>query len=124
MEASPDPKNIGRNIRELRKAEGLSQTQFAKKVKLTQSAISQFEDGKRVPSTQALQKIATAFNISMDNLMGREVSDEEDSSKDAAIQALVRMLKNPNVKKENILSLNRFVADIYDTNDEDDKGDK
>jgi transcriptional regulator with XRE-family HTH domain len=105
-------KEIARKLRELRDAEGLNQGQFAKKVGLTQAAISQFEDGKRFPSSKALQKIAAGLGLSIDILLGNGGNnDEQYSEKDAAIQALATTLKNRrDLNKEEIIALNRFFS--------------
>jgi transcriptional regulator with XRE-family HTH domain len=107
MESS-DLRHIGGKLRQIRESEGLTQTQFAQKVNLTQAAISQFEDGKRIPSSKALQKIASGLGISLDGLFENMVSDGEDSKKNSAIQALVARLRNEEIDAEEIIALNRF----------------
>jgi transcriptional regulator with XRE-family HTH domain len=101
-------REIGRRIKQLRDAEGMTQTQFAKKVGLTQAAISQFEEGKRIPSTQALQKIAVGLELSIDELIGNiSASSDSDSEKESAIQAIVAKLRSKD--KDAIIALNRFI---------------
>lgn len=107
MESS-DLKYVGQKLRQIREAEGLTQVQFAKKVKLTQAAISQFEDGKRIPSSKTLQKIATGLDLSIDALLGNMSNEIEDSDKAAAIQALISRLKSEAVDAEEIIALNRY----------------
>lgn len=102
-------KDFGRRLKELRTAQGLNQTQFAKQVNLTQAAISQFEDGKRIPSSSALQKIAVGLGLSLDELLGSFEEVPTDTQKDAAIQALVAKLKRKSVNTEAIIALNRFM---------------
>lgn len=106
-----DLKDFGRRLKELRTVQGLNQTQFAKRVNLTQAAISQFEDGKRIPSSGALQKIATGLGLSFDELIGsfEEASTDTDIEKDVAIQSLVSKLKRKSVNTEAIIALNRFM---------------
>jgi transcriptional regulator with XRE-family HTH domain len=108
---------FGKRLKELRTAQGLNQTQFAKKVNLTQAAISQFEDGKRIPSSGALQKIAASLGLSLDELIGNLGEDSTDLEKDAAIQALVAKLKRQSVSTNAIIALNRFM----DAQSQDDK---
>lgn len=102
-------KDFGRRLKELRTAQGLNQTQFAKQVNLTQAAISQFEDGKRIPSSSALQKIAIGLGLTLDELIGSVEEVSTDSEKDTAIQALVAKLKRKSVNTEAIIALNRFM---------------
>jgi transcriptional regulator with XRE-family HTH domain len=110
-------KGFGARLKQLRIAQGLNQSQFAKKVSLTQAAISQFEDGKRIPSSSALQKIASSLGLSLDELVGNSQEDVTDSEKDAAIQALISKLKRKSVNTEAIIALNRFM-DAQTSNNE------
>jgi transcriptional regulator with XRE-family HTH domain len=118
MEAS-DLKHIGKKLRQIREAEGLNQAQFAQKVSLTQAAISQFEDGKRIPSSKALQKIAIGLGMSIDVLLGNMTSDGEDSKKNSAIESLVARLKNEAVDAEEIIALNRYFDARFGPRSED-----
>jgi transcriptional regulator with XRE-family HTH domain len=102
-------KDFGQRLKELRAAQGLNQTQFAKQVNLTQAAISHFEDGKRIPSSGALQKIAGGLGLSLDELIGSADTASTDVGKDVAIQALVAKLKRKSVNTEAIIALNRFM---------------
>lgn len=104
-----DLKDFGRRLKELRMVQGLNQTQFAKRVNLTQAAISQFEDGKRIPSSGALQKIAIGLGLSFDELIGNFEETSTDIEKDVAIQSLVSKLKRKSVNTEAIIALNRFM---------------
>jgi predicted transcriptional regulator len=48
---------------------GLSQAEVAKRLKITQAALSQIESGKS-PRTATLKKLAKALGISVDQLLG------------------------------------------------------
>ena len=54
---------IGERIREIRTVLGLTQTEFANKVGITPSGLSQIESGKRKPSYDTIQKIIETFNL-------------------------------------------------------------
>ena len=64
-------------FRELRKEMGITQEELITKFNqkygktYTASAISQFENGRRIPETQALIHFAEFFNVSLDYLLGR-----------------------------------------------------
>lgn len=105
--------NFGQRIKALREARGLNQTQFAKLCNLTQAAISQFEDNKRSPSSPALHKIANGLNISFDELLGTEPAPIA-PEKEAAIQALVAILRQKPVTAEAIVALAKFVEHLPD----------
>jgi transcriptional regulator with XRE-family HTH domain len=59
-------------IRALRKEHGYSQEQMARKLHLTQGAISQWENGLTVPAADQLMILADVFGITVDELLGRE----------------------------------------------------
>ena len=68
-----DITNIGKNIAELRKAKGVKQEELARFVGVTAQAVSKWENGG-VPDTELLPKIAEFFNVSIDELFGRELN--------------------------------------------------
>ena len=57
---------------ELREVLGWSQSKLGKKAVLCTSAISHFETGKRIPCLVNAVKIADAFDVSLDWLLGRK----------------------------------------------------
>lgn len=63
--------DLGTRIKILRESAGLSQIAFAKSLNISNSALSQYESGARVPSDATKIKIADHFNVSLDYLMGR-----------------------------------------------------
>ncbi|HMA78114.1 MAG TPA: helix-turn-helix transcriptional regulator, partial [Candidatus Paceibacterota bacterium] len=52
--------NLGHRIADLREAQGLTQTELAKKLKTTQSAIARIERGRQNVSADMLKKIGQA----------------------------------------------------------------
>ncbi len=72
-----------KNLKTLRKSKNLTQTQLAKILNLSTSAISMYEQGRRKPDSDILCKICSIFKVSVDNLLGelcleREVNDVVD----------------------------------------------
>ncbi|WP_179885254.1 helix-turn-helix domain-containing protein [Bacillus cereus] len=57
---------IGDNIIKLRKKNGWSQKYFSHKLRLTQSAVSQYERGVRVPEDHIKKKMADIFGVTVD----------------------------------------------------------
>lgn len=55
---------------ELRRDLGLSQEEFAQKLCVTRQAVSRWETGETVPSTDTLKEIAKVFQVSVDRLLG------------------------------------------------------
>lgn len=59
-------------IKELRKANFLSQDQFAAKIGVTQGAVSQWEHDVTKPNYIQLQAIAETFEVTIDSLLSEE----------------------------------------------------
>lgn len=55
--------NIGERIKDYRKKAGLSQKELGKKLNVSQQHIAQYENGKRTPKLDTIQKIADALSI-------------------------------------------------------------
>jgi DNA-binding NtrC family response regulator len=61
---------IGRQIRELRKARGLTLKQLARRTKLSVSLLSQIERAESSASVSSLFKVATALDVRLTDLFG------------------------------------------------------
>ena len=59
---------IGNNIREIRLKIGLSQNKLADKCGISNTVLSNYETGKKIPGLKTLATIATALKVSMDRL--------------------------------------------------------
>lgn len=57
-------------ILELRTKHGLSQEQLAEKVFVTRQAVSRWETGETVPSTDTLKLLSKLFDVSINTLLG------------------------------------------------------
>ncbi|MBC3929753.1 helix-turn-helix transcriptional regulator [Undibacterium sp. CY21W] len=68
MQKRPLPISFGERIREIRKAEGLSQEDFAHLCGFDRTYISGIERGKRNPSLTAIEVLAKALNVSVSKL--------------------------------------------------------
>ncbi len=58
-------------IRELREALGWTQAELADKAGLDITAISKFENDRGLPSCKNLIRLADAFDVTLDRLVGR-----------------------------------------------------
>ncbi len=64
---------LAKRIKELRKKNGWSQQKLAEKASLSYNAITKIEQGTaKHPTIQTIVKIADAFGISLDKLVGRK----------------------------------------------------
>lgn len=67
--------DIGEKIKAHRKRVGLSQKELGQKLNVSQQHIAQYESGKRTPKLDTIQKIATALNISVNDLLESPLDD-------------------------------------------------
>ena len=64
-------------LKELRAREGLTQKDLGEKLNVTAQAISRWENGEVEPSLTTLAAMGKLFNVTMDSLLGKEVSIAE-----------------------------------------------
>lgn len=64
---------IGKKIKKLRLAHGLTHKQLADKIGVSKSAISYWETGKNEPTLYALIGMADVFGITLDELCCRDI---------------------------------------------------
>lgn len=57
---------------ELRKQNGLTQTEMANKLYLSQNGYASYESGRTEPNIETLCKLADFYNVSLDYLVGRD----------------------------------------------------
>lgn len=63
---------LGEHLAELRKEKNYKQTELAEKLNVSQQVISNIERGVSAPDIELLKKIADIYNISLDQLVGRD----------------------------------------------------
>ena len=70
---------FGEKLKQLRKSKGITQTQLAEATGITQSAVYNYEKGRRKIPMSVLQKFANYFELSMSELLGTQpvISAEE-----------------------------------------------
>lgn len=61
--------SVGQNIKMLRESVGLTQRGLARKLNISQAAVSQFENSKNPPKLDTLLKIAEALNVDVNILL-------------------------------------------------------
>ena len=67
---------LGRNIRQLRTARGMTQRQLALYLHVSVQAVSKWETGSAYPDLVLLLPIARLFSVTLDELFGREGSEK------------------------------------------------
>lgn len=64
--------NLGKNIKTLRKQVGLTQTELADKLGVTEQTVSKWENDKCYPDVSLLPLLANIFNCSVDAVLGTD----------------------------------------------------
>lgn len=71
---------IGENIKKMRLEQGDSQSQFAKKLEISRTYLSDLENNRKSPSIETVSKIASKLNVStMYLLYGKKTSKDFES---------------------------------------------
>lgn len=75
--------DFGRRIAQLRKRKAFaSQTALAKRLGVMPATVSAWEKGKVYPDIQSVDKMATLFDLSMDDLTRKPVERQDDNSEE------------------------------------------
>lgn len=82
-------------LRSLRERKGLTQGEAAKKMGIVRTTYSNYEAGNREPDNDTLKKFSEFFEVSIDYLLGNEITN--DQAKSAVFEAYSRL---PQSKKK------------------------
>lgn len=101
--------NTGKIITDLRDKKGWSQADLAEVSKVSRVMIGKYERGDAVPSIDAAKKIADAFGVSLDYLVGEGVTASFDKK---SIQRLEAIEQFPDEEKKTVFALlDAFIRD-------------
>lgn len=64
--------NFDKRLKELRLEMGLTQSELAKKLKVTQATVAKWENGDLEPSLDMLRDMKVYFGVTVDDLLGLE----------------------------------------------------
>ena len=68
---------LNENIKALRKTNGLTQDELAIRLNVVRQTVSKWEKGLSVPDAEMLQRIAEVFEVSVSQLLGSTISQNE-----------------------------------------------
>lgn len=94
---------FGKNIKKIRIAKKLSQSDFAKIFKLSRASVGSYEEGRAEAKIETLIHISDYFNISIDKLLKTKISIND-----------IFNFENKKVKLENILNKNSIYLVKFD----------
>jgi len=89
-----DALTIGRRIRQLRTAQGMTLEELAGRIDRAPSQVSMFETGKREPKLTLLQTIAKVLGTSLDGLLEGEPLDVRSASRGSGSGSPCRMTRS------------------------------
>jgi len=98
----------GSIITSLRKEKDWSQTELASKSGVSREMIGKYERGDAVPSIEAAKKIADAFEVSLDYLVGEGINSKFDKKTVKRLQDIEKLAAS---EKEHVFAmLDAFIA--------------
>ena len=104
--ADPDAfyASLGRRIQDLRKAHGLTQEQLGSRIvpTVTRASIANIEAGKQGVLTHTLVQLALALATTPQDLLPRELGDEDPSLRDRVQTELAKKLSVPAEKSRRL----------------------
>ena len=107
--------NVNENIRYLRKKNGWTQEKFSKKIGIKRSLVGAYEEGRSDPRLNNLLKICDVFQISLDNILKKDVSslDEKNYLSSDSQDVKVLSITVDKFGKENIELINQKASAGY-----------
>lgn len=99
---------IGKFIAELRKEKNMTQQELAEKLNITDRAISNWENGRRLPDYTSLPLLAEVLDISIQELLnGHKMSKEELIELKDTLENIIEIGADDHIKKNK--RLNRYI---------------
>lgn len=95
---------IAKNILELRKINNLTQSDLAKQLNYTDKAISKWERGESIPEISTLKKIASLYNVTLDELTnenGIKIKEEKEQ------------LSQKDIRKNRIIIVSSYCVAVW-----------
>jgi transcriptional regulator with XRE-family HTH domain len=115
MANKQDAKSLGDLIREARTPKG-SLRDFAKKLDITPSYLSDIENDRRIPAEEVLRRIAELLELDFDELMAKAGRFGEDADrymrKHPTLGVLFRQLSESNLADDDLAKLLKRAEDL------------
>lgn len=109
---------LGKRLKELRMEKKLSQAEAAKRLRINQSTVSNYENGRKRPDMNTLVKLGVFYGVSPDDLIWHMISDEDTYQKsnnpEGAVQeqfVVYDQTPNPSITKEDLKNRFNLVVD-------------
>ena len=106
---------VGKRLAEIRKSNKIKQIELAEMLNVSQQVITKIETGFTTPDIEQLKKIADIYNISLDQLVGREFFGDGTDGVEQKIISYIKQMDDEG--KELSLGLLSQVAQYRGNND-------
>ena len=106
---------VGKRLAEIRKSNKIKQIELAEMLNVSQQVISNIERGVTTPDIEQLKKMADIYNISLDQLVGREFFGDGTDGVEQKIISYIKQMDDEG--KELSLGLLSQVAQYRGNND-------
>lgn len=103
---------LSEKLRELRKKCRLTQAQLAEKLSLSPSTIGMYEQGRRLPDIETLQKIAEFFGVSLEFFLIKEDNNKNNQKYFEKQKDVARIIEDLLVELENSKEIIVFNGEI------------
>ena len=100
--------NIGEKIKMLRKEKKLTQKELAKKIGVTASTVTKYENGQLEPNIEVLNRISNIFRISISALVEDNYSRKEFSTEPEFL-SLYELVNSKEITEETIDKLTKCI---------------
>jgi len=104
-----DQIKIGRFIAEKRKAAGLTQSQLAEKLNITDRAVSKWETGRSLPDSAIMLELCGVLKITVNDLLSGEVVTVDNYNRELE-NNLIEMIQLKEQADKRLLSLEIFIG--------------
>lgn len=100
---------IGKFIASKRKEQGLTQLQLAKKLGITDRAVSKWETGKSLPDASLMPKLCKLLKITINDLLCGEIVSVENYNEKAE-KALLEMVKKEEMQNKKLMMYENVIG--------------
>lgn len=103
---------LGGRLKYLRNSERLTQAEMAKKIDVARTTYAMYEQNKREPDNEILQRIADYFDVSIDYLFGRtnEPHSDKGTNEFNAMDEINHLLKKYNIDQSGFFDIEKWRA--------------
>ena len=99
---------FAKKLSKLLKEKGLSQEQFAFEIGVARQSVNQYVNGKQLPMSDTLFKIANYFNVSIEELLDEPIEKSDEP------QMQVMVSRMPTRKRKCLFIRGNYLNDIYE----------